>query len=173
MTTGAWLWSLGWANTWAYHPGLRTPAPYPLAVASRRWLHGTQLSPTLTFGRPRRRPSPAATGRPRQPAQGRHVPRPAHHRYHLARGQQRVQGLADARLAAGLGGTGQTPGAHRCHRLGDRADQTQTRSVVLDDVVPPPLRIGVTGRSGEQSDRVRSGLAIEDRAPPSRRPASW
>ena len=45
--------SPGWRNTCAYQPGLRTPAPYPVAAARRRWVHGTQHMPTFTRGRPR------------------------------------------------------------------------------------------------------------------------
>ena len=70
--------SPGWWNTCAYQPGLRTPGAVAGGRASRRCVHGTQLSPTFTLGRPRkrraRRPWPAA-----RLGQGRHVPGPAHH----------------------------------------------------------------------------------------------
>ncbi|MFT3853095.1 MAG: hypothetical protein QM733_10200 [Ilumatobacteraceae bacterium] len=60
--------SPGLAKTCAYQPGLCTPAAYPGAPSTpaadrRRWVHGTQLTPTFTFGRARRaRASAAALG---------------------------------------------------------------------------------------------------------------
>ena len=37
-----------WWNRWWYHPGARTPAPYPVDAASRRLDHGTHVIATLT-----------------------------------------------------------------------------------------------------------------------------
>ena len=67
------------ANRWWYQPGARTPAPYPVAAASRRLVHGTQVMATFTFGT---FPSTAASlGRAGRVVVGERgdVPRTAHH----------------------------------------------------------------------------------------------
>ena len=45
------IWS-GAVNRWWYQPGEVTPAPYPLAFASRPCVQGTHVQATLRFGRP-------------------------------------------------------------------------------------------------------------------------
>ena len=103
--------SPGCLNTCAYHPGLRTPAPYPADAASRRCVHGTQHTPTFTRGRPRK-VSASASGRRQRLGQRRHVPRPAHDR--------------DALVPIG-DRTSQAPGACELHVAPRAASQPHAR----------------------------------------------
>ncbi len=147
--------SPGCWNTCAYQPGLRTPAPYPLAEARRRWVHGTQLNPTFTLGNPRRM---LCIGRRRRKRLGqcRHVPRAAHDRDSLMPvGDRPPQRLAHVRLALRLARrrciAATAYGGHRC---GDRVERRRAIATVLDHVVPPSFGVRVAGRCGQRCQRV-------------------
>ena len=129
--------------------------------ASRRCVHGTQVTATLTFGRPaqaRRRPSAVA----RRRSQRRDVPRPAHH-------GDPAEPVGDAARPA-LGACAppaaarRRPGAACRSRTAaiasaDRGEGRRAVAAVLDDVVPPALGVGVAGRGGERAERVDAAVA--------------
>lgn len=64
----------GAPNRCPYQPGESIPAPYPLARASRRCVHGTQVRSALTLGSPLSRARSAATDARRRSAGTCHAP---------------------------------------------------------------------------------------------------
>ena len=113
----------------------------------------------------------------RDVAKRRDVPRAADHGDALeAVADRSADGLAHVRLASLLAdrrGRGAAP--DRSHRLGDGGERRRAVAAVLDDVLPPPLRIGIAGgtrparrmgrpagRTGGVEQAVVVGVAGED-----------
>ena len=71
-----------------------------------------------------------------------------------------ADGTPHVGFALHLGGRRNEAVAGDGHRLGDGIERRRPVAAMLDDVLPPALRVGVTGGGGEVADRIgRRGLA--------------
>ena len=79
--------------------------------------------------------------------EGRDVPRSAHHRHHGTPFEGAADLLTHVRLATHVVATRRDAGTHGAHGVGHRIKHWFAVTAVLDEVVPPPFRIGIaTGR---------------------------
>ncbi len=131
-------------------------------MLNRRCVHGTHAAATFTFGSPRRiaASSVALTA---AVVEGGDVPGAADDDDRAGRV---LDGGADrtthVRLALDLAAGRDEAGADGGHRVGDGVERGRTVAAVLDHVLPPAFRVGVTGRRGEIAERIGRRLLADE-----------